>query len=170
TVGDPARAPVRPGGPGRSRRFFTRSTSREEQARAVRGLGALGGLAGGIVALMLLPAACTAGVGARDSADWFLTEPEGLTTAGVPLRSKVLAEDGRTIATFFYQNRVDVPLEKIAPAARKAVLAIEDSRFYEHGAIDVQGTLRALASNVSSGEVTQGGSGITQQYVKNLLL
>lgn len=170
TVGDPARAPVRPGGPGRSRRFFTRSTSREEKARAVRGLGALGGLAGVIVALMLLPAACTAGVGARDSADWFLTEPEGLTTAGVPLRSKVLSEDGRTIATFFYQNRVDVPLEKIAPVARKAVLAIEDSRFYEHGAIDVQGTLRALASNVSSGEVTQGGSGITQQYVKNLLL
>ena len=100
---------------------------------------------------MLLPAACTAGVGARDSADWFLTEPEGLTTAGVPLRSKILAEDGRTIATFFYQNRVDVPLDKVAPVARKAVLAIEDSRFYEHGALDVQGTLRALASNVSSG-------------------
>ncbi|TDC71648.1 PASTA domain-containing protein [Actinomadura sp. GC306] len=119
---------------------------------------------------MLLPTACTAGVGARDTADWFSTEPDGLSTAGVPQRSRVLAADGRTIATFFYQNRVDVPMEKIAPVLRKAVLAIEDSRFYEHGAIDVQGTLRALASNVSSGEVTQGGSGITQQYVKNLLL
>ncbi|WP_165970561.1 transglycosylase domain-containing protein, partial [Actinomadura sp. 6K520] len=164
--GDPRRAH----GPGRPRRFLSGSTTRAEKARAVRGLGALGGVAGFLVALMLLPTACTAGIGARDTADWFLTEPEGLSTAGVPQRSRVLAANGRTIATFFYQNRVDVPLEKIAPVLRKAVLAIEDSRFYEHGAIDVQGTLRALASNVSSGEVTQGGSGITQQYVKNLLL
>ncbi|TDC97410.1 PASTA domain-containing protein [Actinomadura sp. 7K507] len=119
---------------------------------------------------MLLPTACTAGVGARDAADWFQSEPEGLTTSGVPQRSTIKSDDGRTIATFFYQNRVDVPLDKIAPILQQAVLAIEDSRFYEHGAIDVQGTLRALASNVSSGEVTQGGSGITQQYVKNLLL
>ncbi|XRQ11711.1 penicillin-binding protein [Actinomadura welshii] len=166
-------APARPGRsarPGGPRRILTPSTTREEKARAVRGLGALGGLAGFIVALMLLPTACTAGIGARDTADWFLTEPEGLSTTGVPQRSRVLSEDGRTIATFFYQNRVDVPLDKIAPVLQRAVLAIEDSRFYEHGAIDVQGTLRALASNLSSGEVTQGGSGITQQYVKNLLL
>ncbi|TDD67257.1 PASTA domain-containing protein [Actinomadura rubrisoli] len=119
---------------------------------------------------MLLPTACTAGVGARDAADWFESEPEDLSTSGVPQRSKILAADGSTMATFFYQNRVDVALDKIAPIARRAVLAIEDSRFYEHGAIDAQGTLRALASNLNSGQVTQGGSGITQQYVKNLLL
>ncbi|MFG2085650.1 penicillin-binding protein [Spirillospora sp. NPDC048824] len=163
----PLGGPARPRHP---RRILTASTTREEKARAVRGLGALGGLAGFIVALMLLPTACTAGVGARDAADWFQTEPDGLTTSGVPQRSRILSEDGRTIATFFYQNRVDVPLEKIAPVLQKAVLAIEDSRFYEHGAIDVQGTLRALASNLSHGSVEQGGSGITQQYVKNLLL
>ncbi|TDD84899.1 PASTA domain-containing protein [Actinomadura darangshiensis] len=119
---------------------------------------------------MLLPTACTAGVGARDAASWFESEPAGLTTAGVPQRSKILAANGDTIATFFYQNRVDVPLGKIAPIVRQAVLAIEDNRFYEHGAIDLQGTLRALGSNLSNGQVTQGGSGITQQYVKNLLL
>ncbi|WP_165958888.1 transglycosylase domain-containing protein, partial [Actinomadura sp. KC345] len=162
--------PAEPAAPRRSRRVLTGSTTREEKLRALRGLGGLGGVAGLLVALMLLPTACTAGVGARDAADWFQTEPEGLTTSGVPQRSTIQAADGRTIATFFYQNRVDVPLDKIAPILQQAVLAIEDSRFYEHGAIDVQGTLRALASNVSSGEVTQGGSGITQQYVKNLLL
>ncbi|MFC6878213.1 transglycosylase domain-containing protein [Actinomadura yumaensis] len=151
-------------------RFWSRSSTRAEKLRAVRGLGALGGVAGVLVALMLLPTACTAGVGARDAADWFEDEPEGLTTSGVPQRSKILAADGSTIATFFYENRVDVPLDRISPDARRAVLAIEDSRFYEHGAIDSKGTLRALVSNMGSGEVTQGGSGITQQYVKNLLL
>ncbi|MFB4311106.1 penicillin-binding protein [Actinomadura sp. GTD37] len=156
--------------PPRRRRVLTTSTSRAEKARALRGLGALGGLAGLLVALMLLPTACTAGVGARDTARWFDSEPVDLTTSGVPQRSTILAADGSKIATFFYQNRVDVPLAKIAPVVRQAVLAIEDSRFYEHGAIDMQGTLRAFASNLSSGQVTQGGSGITQQYVKNLLL
>jgi membrane peptidoglycan carboxypeptidase len=53
---------------------------------------------------------------------------------------------------------------------RKAILAIEDNRFYEHGSLDFKATVRALASNVAAGEVTQGGSGITQQYVKNLLV
>ncbi|WP_165495020.1 penicillin-binding protein [Actinomadura roseirufa] len=154
----------------RPRRLLAGSTTRAEKLRALRGLGVLGGLAGVLVALMILPTACTAGVGARDAAGWFGSEPEDLTTSGVPQRSKILAADGSTIATFFYQNRVDVPLAQIAPIVRRAVLAIEDSRFYEHGAIDSQGTLRALASNLTSGQVTQGGSGITQQYVKNLLL
>ncbi|WP_344959539.1 penicillin-binding protein [Actinomadura miaoliensis] len=138
--------------------------------RAVRHLGGLGALAGVLVALMLLPTACGAGLGARDAARWFQEEPDDLDVSDVPQRSRILAADGSLIATFFYQNRVDVRLDQIAPIARRAVLAIEDSRFYEHGALDSQGTLRALASNLSSGEVTQGGSGITQQYVKNLLI
>ncbi|WP_192809965.1 transglycosylase domain-containing protein [Actinomadura rudentiformis] len=141
-----------------------------QKARAIRGLSGLALLAGVLVALMILPTACTVGVGARDTSTWFQSEPYDLNTSGVPLRSKILAADGSTIATFFYQNRVDVPLNKIAPVVRRAVLAIEDSRFYEHGALDSKGTLRALANNLGSGEVTQGGSGITQQYVKNLLL
>ncbi|QFG27387.1 PASTA domain-containing protein [Actinomadura sp. WMMB 499] len=130
----------------------------------------MGGLAGVLVALMLIPTACTAGVGARDAARWFQTPPDGLESLGVPQRSTILAADGSKIATFFYQNRVDVELDAIAPAVRQAVVAIEDSRFYEHGALDTEGTLRALATNLSSGDVEQGGSGITQQYVKNLLL
>ncbi|GAA3945047.1 transglycosylase domain-containing protein [Actinomadura viridis] len=139
------------------------------RTRALRGLGGFGVLAGVLVALIILPVACTAGVGARDAADWFQSEPEGLDTGGVPQRSRILAADGSTLATFYYENRVDVRLDQVAPVVRRAVLAIEDSRFYEHGALDSQGTLRALVSNLGSGEVTQGGSGITQQYVKNLL-
>jgi membrane peptidoglycan carboxypeptidase len=141
-----------------------------DRARAIRGLGGLGVLAGVLVALIALPTACLTGVGARDAAHWFQSEPDDLDTAGVPQRSRILAADGTVLATFFYENRVDVRLDQVAPVLRRAVLAIEDSRFYEHGAIDSQGTLRALISNLDSGEVTQGGSGITQQYVKNLLL
>src|SRR5690606_1911357 len=65
------------------------------------------------------------------------------------------------------QNRVYVPLSKIAPAMIRAQLAIEDHRFYEHGAMDLVGTLRALV-RTSSGD-TQGGSTISQQYVKMVL-
>ena len=53
---------------------------------------------------------------------------------------------------------------------KTAIISIEDYRFYEHGAIDIEGTLRALAKNLQSGGVSQGGSCITQQYVKQVLL
>ncbi|MCP2336837.1 transglycosylase domain-containing protein [Actinomadura rupiterrae] len=141
-----------------------------DKFRAVRGLFGFGALAGVLVALLVLPTAFTAGVSTRDAAGWFEDVPDGLDTSGVPERSTILARDGSSIATFYYQNRIDVPLNQIAPVARQAVLAIEDSRFYQHGALDSKGTLRALISNLGSGQVTQGGSGITQQYVKNLLL
>ncbi|MBE1534090.1 penicillin-binding protein [Actinomadura algeriensis] len=158
-------------GSGRGRRRWLSATStRTEKLHAVRGLASLGGLAGLLVALMLIPTACTAGVGARDAARWFQTPPDDLDGLGVPQRSTILAADGSKIATFFYQNRVNVDLDDIAPVVRKAVVAIEDSRFYEHGALDTEGTMRALATNLTSGGVEQGGSGITQQYVKNLLL
>ncbi|MGH3389815.1 MAG: transglycosylase domain-containing protein, partial [Actinomadura sp.] len=138
--------------------------------RVLGRLAAMGVVAGVLTALVVLPAALTVGVGARDTANWFQTAPSELGTPALPQQSRILAADGSVLATFFYQNRVEVRFDQIAPVARQAVLAIEDSRFYEHGAIDSQGTVRALMQNIQSGRVTQGGSGITQQYVKNLLL
>jgi len=73
--------------------------------------------------------------------------------------------NGKLLATFYDENRLPVPLAKIAPVMRQAQLAIEDHRFYEHGALDFKGTLRALVRNTTSDDV-QGGSSITQQYVK----
>ncbi|MGH3376716.1 MAG: penicillin-binding protein [Actinoallomurus sp.] len=110
------------------------------------------------------------GVSARNGANWFQSVPVDIRTPPVPQRSDILAADGSKIATFYYENRVDVPLDKVAPVMRRAILAIEDNRFYEHGGIDLKATVRALASNLAAGQVTQGGSGITQQYVKNLLV
>ncbi len=65
---------------------------------------------------------------------------------------------------------MNVDLEHVAPIMRKAIIAIEDYRFYDHGALDLKGTLRAFVTNQASSGVVQGGSSITQQMVKMTLL
>ena len=126
-------------------------------------------LAGVLVAGLTLPVIGGLGIVARDSADGFESLPAELEIPPLPERSRILAADGSLIATFFYENRVSVPLSDVAPVMRKAVIAIEDSRFYQHGGIDLRGTLRAFINN-QSGEDVQGGSTLTQQYVKQVLL
>ena len=89
-----------------------------------------------------------------------------LETPTPPTRSKVLMANGKVLAYFYDENRIPVALGKIAPVMRQAQLAIEDHRFYEHGAMDMKGTMRALVRNTASDGSTQGGSTISQQYVK----
>ncbi len=69
-----------------------------------------------------------------------------------------------------WQERRVVPLDAIPPRLVAAVLAIEDARFYEHGAIDWRGIGRALVRNVGAGRVVEGGSTLTQQLMKNFFL
>ncbi|MDR1861419.1 MAG: penicillin-binding protein [Candidatus Ancillula sp.] len=82
------------------------------------------------------------------------------------------AADGTTeIAKFYAQDRIVVPLDKISKNLQNAVIAREDKRFYEHDGIDAMGMVRGFFKTYSSdGADTQGGSTITQQYVKNLLI
>ena len=88
----------------------------------------------------------------------------------LPQRSTIYASDGKTVLAHIYlDNREIVPLRRISPNMIKAVLAIEDDSFYEHGAINLVATFRALIENIRAGKVTQGGSTITQQLVKNTL-
>lgn len=82
--------------------------------------------------------------------------------------SRVLMADGSELTRFYDENRIYVSIDKIAPVMRDAIIAIEDTRFYDHGALDLRGTLRALV-RTSAGN-TQGGSTLTQQYVKLVLL
>ncbi len=77
-----------------------------------------------------------------------------------------LPANGEVLAQFYDENRTYVPIDQIAPVMRQAQVAIEDHRFYEHGALDARATMRALVRNTSSSGGTQGGSSITQQYVK----
>ena len=73
------------------------------------------------------------------------------------------------LTSFYEQNRSVVTFDEIAPVMYDAILSSEDPRFYEHGGVDIIGTTRALLSNAAGG-ATQGGSSISQQYVKNVLV
>ncbi len=126
-------------------------------------------LAGLLVAGLLLPIPAGLGLVTRAGAESFAKLPLALETPPLPQNSRVLASDGSLLATFYEQNRIYARLSAIAPSMRQAIIAIEDSRFYEHGGVDVRGTVRALVNN-SAGETVQGGSTITQQYVKNVLV
>jgi membrane peptidoglycan carboxypeptidase len=86
-------------------------------------------------------------------------------------RSVILASDGKTpIANLYLQNRQVVSYDQLPDVAREALISIEDERFYQHHGVDVKGTLRALITNGASGQISQGGSTLTQQYVKQVLL
>ncbi len=129
----------------------------------------LSAVAGVLVAGIALPAIGLVGLTAKRGAENFQSLPAELTVPPLKQRSRLLAADGTVIARFYIQNRVFVPINKISPKMRDAIVATEDARFYEHNGIDLRGTMRALLANTQAGSVTQGGSTITQQYVKNVL-
>jgi membrane peptidoglycan carboxypeptidase len=132
-------------------------------------LGLVLSLAAGVVlAGLALPVVGGIGLVGKSAAEEIKPEkPPALTLAQ---RSRILDKDGHVIATLFTENRVPVRLTDVPDLAQKALIAIEDNRFYEHRGLDVKGTLRALLRNSSSGSVQQGGSTLTQQYVKNMLI
>ena len=127
-------------------------------------LGALGAITG----------ACVAG-----PAYWTAQQVEGVTGAWesievdmsvfeTPLaqHTEIVDATGAPLATLYSENRTQLlSLDEVSPTLVDAVLAVEDREFYTHGPIDVVGTARALARNTLSG-TEQGGSTITQQYVK----
>jgi membrane peptidoglycan carboxypeptidase len=127
-------------------------------------------VAGLLLAGMLLPIVGGVGLLARTGANQFESLPAELDIGAPPQVSRILAADGSTIATFYFQNRIEVPLDKVPAVMQKAVIAVEDVRFYEHHGVDFKGALRALVHNGSAGTVRQGGSTLTQQYVKNVLI
>jgi len=133
-------------------------------------LAAVAGVAGVLLAGMLLPIVGGVGLLARTGANDFESLPSVLQESPLPQVSRILAADGSTIATFYAEDRVAAPLSQVPEVMQKALIAIEDVRFYEHHGIDFKGTLRALLHNSSSGSVQQGGSTLTQQYVKNMLI
>ena len=83
------------------------------------------------------------------------------------LRTTITAWDGSLLARLFKENRALASPDEIPDVLRYAVLAAEDSRFFEHNGYDLRSIARAALVNLDEGEVVQGGSTITQQYVKN---
>lgn len=93
-----------------------------------------------------------------------------LLTYRPPVVTRIFAEDGTLIGEFYVERRYVVPLESVPSHVRLAFLAAEDADFYSHPGIDPAGIARALLTNVLAKQVVQGGSTITQQVVKTLLL
>ena len=127
-------------------------------------------LAGLLLAAAAFPVVGSLGLTAKAGADEFLVLPAVLEDRDLNQRSRILARDGSEIAVLYKENRVEAKLQEIPELTRKAVIAIEDSRFYAHNGVDYKGTLRAAIENVQARGVSQGGSTLTQQYVKNALL
>jgi penicillin-binding protein 1A len=85
--------------------------------------------------------------------------------------SKIFDAQGRLITTLHRgQNRTNVTLDQIPKFLQEAVISIEDERFYEHSGVDLKAIIRAALANAASGDIEQGGSTITQQYVKNVII
>jgi membrane peptidoglycan carboxypeptidase len=126
-----------------------------------------------LVAASATPAIALAGLTANSTLGIFDNLPNYLEIGDLAEKSEIYATgtDGKPVllATFYAQNREDVSLSQISPFIQDAAIASEDPRFYEHGGVDLYGTVRAILSNTLSGS-TQGGSSITQQYVKNVLV
>ncbi|HLR97804.1 MAG TPA: biosynthetic peptidoglycan transglycosylase, partial [Jiangellaceae bacterium] len=129
---------------------------------------AISGLAGVLLAGIALPVTAGIGLTAREGAESFTERPGDYPAYDAAQRSVILDADGDPLATIYEQNRINVALDEIDPLMQEAMVAIEDSRFYQRGPIDFQGTLRAAMLNLQAGSTQAGGSTLTQQYVKLL--
>jgi len=118
---------------------------------------------------MLMPVAAIAKTGMTTGNNIVNALPSSFDKLPIPQPSTLLDKDGKVLATFYEQNREPVKLDEISPYMRKAIIAVEDERFYEHNGVDPKGIMRAAVSNFSSSS-RQGASTLTQQYVNNLLV
>jgi membrane peptidoglycan carboxypeptidase len=154
-------------------RMPARSTDRLKPVSVLSHLGVMVAVAaalGLLVAGLALPLAAVTGLTTRTVADGMDKIPSDLAAEPLAQRTRILGRDGAVLATLYDQNRVNVSLSQVAPVMRKAIISIEDYRFYQHGALDLRGTLRAFVTNQANSGVTQGGSSITQQMVKMTLV
>lgn len=126
-------------------------------------------LSGVLLAGLVVPAAGVAGITVKAAPRVFDTLPTEFDILAPSEISTITTADGKVLAKFYAENRVIVAFDQISDNMKNAILAIEDKRFYEHKGIDPEGMARAAVHNLKS-EGTQGGSTLTQQYVKNTLL
>lgn len=127
-------------------------------------------VAGVAGALALAPVAGISGMGIARTNETMQSNLADLTDGTTPGVTTITDSTGQPMAWLYNQRRYPVSNEQISQHMKDAIVAIEDHRFYEHAGVDIQGTVRAMATNVLAGGVEQGASTINQQYVKNYLL
>ena len=150
----------------------------EPRRSTTRGLGAAVGrvmallvafvvvstLVGTLMTVFAMPLVASASGAVNTEQDFFASLPAELAALSLEQRSVMLAADGSPITYFYDENRLEVPLARVAPVLQQAVVSIEDSRFYQHGGIDPRGLARAAVNDSAGGKV-QGASTLTQQLV-----
>lgn len=151
------------------RRAAQSETRSRHRAVLIGAMARLSGLAGLLIALILIPTTAIVAMTVSNVSSDAIEAPLTLQDQQSAQTTRLLASNGDLIAYFYNENRQDVPLSDISKDMQDAILSIEDARFYEHGALDLKGTLRALVNNASEGQ-TQGGSSITQQLIKLTLV
>ncbi|TFD15702.1 penicillin-binding protein [Cryobacterium sp. TMT1-21] len=137
----------------------------------ILGLVAISVSGGLLVGAAVTPVVALTGIATSDTINVFENLPNYLAIDRLSQKSNIYAthSDGSPVllASFYEQNRIEVAWENISPYVKDATIASEDPRFYDHGGVDAQGTARAAVKTFLGGE-TQGGSSITQQFVKNV--
>ncbi|MEU6582617.1 transglycosylase domain-containing protein [Nocardia sp. NPDC046763] len=127
-------------------------------------------LAAVLLAGLLFPLAGGFGFISNRAADAVDNVSAELVEGSVPAVSTMVDANGTPFAWLYEQRRFEVPSEKISNDMKLSLVSVEDKRFADHHGVDWQGTFRAFLTNTSGGQVSQGGSTIDQQYVKNYLL
>ncbi|HZZ50342.1 MAG TPA: transglycosylase domain-containing protein [Pseudonocardia sp.] len=141
--------------------------SRGRSAAKLLGFCLIGGL---LVAGMVFPFAAGFGAASNRAADTVASATSDVAIGALPSATTLTDSGGGPIAYLYAQNRTVVAPDQISPAMKAAIVAIEDRRFYDHQGVDWQGTIRAMVANSASGDVVQGASTLTQQFVKNYQL
>ena len=129
---------------------------------------AVSAVAGVVAAGLAIPGVGVATASANSAVEIFDSLPATLEIQDLGEKSTMLASDGSELAEFYWQNRVEVPLDEVSQEMQDATISVEDYRYFEHGGVDIEGIARAAVHNMVS-STTQGGSTLTQQYVKNVL-
>ncbi len=135
--------------------------------------GVLSAVAGLLSVVLLAPAVAVAGVAASSTVAMFEGLPVYIRPVNASQASNVYAlrdDKPELIATFYHENRVEVPFEEMSENLINAVVAVEDPRFYEHGGVDVISLMRATLTNLATFGDGPGASTITMQYVRQSLV
>ncbi|TFD72400.1 PASTA domain-containing protein [Cryobacterium gelidum] len=141
------------------------------------GLVGMSAVAGILVTAAVAPAVALSGMAATNTINVFDSLPEYLSIDRLSQKSNIYASTNAEdpvgsrvlLASFYEQNRVDVASDAISQFAKDAAIAGEDPRFMEHGGVDIQSSFNGAVQTLAGGG-TRGGSSITQQYVKNVLV
>ncbi len=140
------------------------------QRRAMFALVPVAVAFGLVVGLAFLPMASGFGGLAKVGSETVLELPDELVLPPAPESSTLYASDGSTvIATFGDQYRVQLDYDQIPDSVINALVATEDSNFFEHNGVDPEGVMRALVTNIADGGTSEGASTITMQYVRQVL-